>query len=263
MIYQGSKERLKKYILPLIQSCIDANGCATYVEPFVGGANMIDDIRCITRIGYDINYWIIKLLRYVAENPNISIAPHDCSFEHYKEVRDSFNKKDNRYSDEYKALIGYFASYGGRFYDGGYGRDAKGVRNMYQERLRYARNQAPKLKNISFLCGDYTKALIAPGDFVYCDPPYKGTKSYGNQAFDYNKFYDWVRQVSKNSYVLVSEFYMPEDFECVWSKSRKIMQKSDRLLAEDKIEKLYTLKDGKYYTWMNEAALKGEQNEQI
>lgn len=41
MIYQGSKARLIKDILPYIQNCIDSNKVNLYIEPFVGGANVI------------------------------------------------------------------------------------------------------------------------------------------------------------------------------------------------------------------------------
>lgn len=37
MVYQGSKSRIKKYILPIIQNCIYKNNVDTYIEPFVGG----------------------------------------------------------------------------------------------------------------------------------------------------------------------------------------------------------------------------------
>lgn len=53
MIYQGSKLKLRKYIAPVLQDCIDRHGVTEYVEPFVGGANMIDHIRCEKRYGSD------------------------------------------------------------------------------------------------------------------------------------------------------------------------------------------------------------------
>lgn len=49
MIYQGSKAKLRKYIVPVLQDCIDRHGVTEYVEPFVVGANIIDHIRCEMR----------------------------------------------------------------------------------------------------------------------------------------------------------------------------------------------------------------------
>ena len=57
MIYQGSKARLIKDILPYIQNCIDSNKVNLYIEPFVGGANVIQHItRRVTNYGKD-NLW--------------------------------------------------------------------------------------------------------------------------------------------------------------------------------------------------------------
>lgn len=41
MIYQGSKNRLTKYIVPILQSYIDKNKIETYIEPFVGGVMLL------------------------------------------------------------------------------------------------------------------------------------------------------------------------------------------------------------------------------
>ena len=37
MKYMGSKSRISKYIVPIIQKYIDENAIKTYIEPFVGG----------------------------------------------------------------------------------------------------------------------------------------------------------------------------------------------------------------------------------
>lgn len=46
MVYQGSKNKLAKYIVPIIQSYIDNNNVQAYIELFGGGANIIDKIKC-------------------------------------------------------------------------------------------------------------------------------------------------------------------------------------------------------------------------
>lgn len=48
----GSKNRITKYIVPIIQKYIDENNIQTYIEPFVGG-NVIDKVSCDIRIGSD------------------------------------------------------------------------------------------------------------------------------------------------------------------------------------------------------------------
>ena len=66
MKYMGSKNRLSKELVPIINSYIteDTKG---YIEPFVGGANVIDKIDCDNKIGRDIHPQLIALLSHVAE----------------------------------------------------------------------------------------------------------------------------------------------------------------------------------------------------
>ena len=241
MVYQGSKDRISKFIVPIIQKYIDDYCIKNYYEPFVGGANIIDKIICDNKFGSDNNEYLIKLLKYIQSDTQISIAPEDCSFDHYVEVRNTYNKNDNKFSDEYVALIGYCASYGGRFFDGGYGRDKTGKRNIYKERVLNLKEQAVNLKDINFNYKNYTS--INPNDYFEClfylDPPYKGTKMYSKQNIDYDQFYDWCRALSKNNIVIISEYDMPSDFKCIWSKERKVMQKSDRVSADKAVEKLF------------------------
>lgn len=61
MKYIGSKNKLAKELAPIIQSYItdETNG---YLEPFVGGANMIDKIAHKNKIGCDIHKELIALL---------------------------------------------------------------------------------------------------------------------------------------------------------------------------------------------------------
>lgn len=54
MQYVGSKNRISKELAPIIQSYITDETVA-YIEPFVGGANMIDKIKHPTKIGSDIH----------------------------------------------------------------------------------------------------------------------------------------------------------------------------------------------------------------
>lgn len=62
MKYMGSKSRIAKHIVPIIQQYIDDNNITTYIEPFVGGANVIDKIKCANRFGSDKNPYLIALL---------------------------------------------------------------------------------------------------------------------------------------------------------------------------------------------------------
>jgi len=52
MKYLGSKSKLAKEIVPILQNLIYKNNIKTYIEPFVGGFNVIDKIICENKILY-------------------------------------------------------------------------------------------------------------------------------------------------------------------------------------------------------------------
>lgn len=209
------------------------------------GGNVVDKIQCKNRIASDCNDNLIALLKYVQQDNTISIAPVDCDFEHYCDVRN--NQNTGKYSKEYVSLIGYCASYGGRYFDGGYGRDSKGGTSVYAKRIKNLKEQVPNLQNIDFSCKDYKEYLNKGirNALFYLDPPYKGTKQYSKQNIDYEEFYDFCRQISKNNIVVVSEYNMPNDFVCIWEKERKVLQKSDRTTGERTIEKMFMVANDK------------------
>ena len=241
MVYQGSKSRLAKELLPIIHRYITDYGIDTYIELMVGGANLIDKVDCPHKIGCDINPNLITLLQYVQSDPDISIAPDSCSFEHYKDVRE--NQHTGKYTPEYVSLIGYCASYAGRYFDGGYGRDKKGNRNIFHERVLNLKEQAKNLKGIDFRRCDYREFPIHEykNALFYLDPPYRDTKQYAKQQIDYDEFYNFCRELSKNNIVLISEYTMPSDFTCIWSKPVKVLQKSDRVEGDTAVEKLFVV----------------------
>ena len=246
MVYQGSKARLAKYIVPILQKYINENNIKLYYEPFCGGLNVIDKIDCECRIASDYNQDLITLLKYVQKDPNLSIAPEECSFEHYSDVRS--NRYTGKYPQEYVALIGYCASYGGRYFDGGYGRDSKGGRSIYTERLRNLKEQAKQMLNIDLYHRDYKDYLNTgiKNALIYCDPPYTGTKQYSKQKINYDEFYDFCRKMSEDNIVIISEYWMPDDFECIWEKERKVLQKSNRKVGDNAVEKLFIYKGVKH-----------------
>lgn len=239
MVYQGSKNRLAKFIVPILQKYIKENNIDTFIDCFCGGANIVDKIKCENRIASDCNEDLIALLKYAQSDKDLSIAPSECPFEHYADVRS--NKNTDKYTKEYVALIGYCASYGGRYFDGGYGRDAKGGRSIYTERVANLKEQAPHLKGIDFSCKDYKEYLNKgiKNALFYLDPPYKGTKQYSKQNINYDEFYDFCRELSKDNIVVISEYNMPDDFVCIWEKERKVLQKSDRVKGDSATERLF------------------------
>lgn len=235
--------------MPILQKYIEENNITTFIDCFCGGANIVDKVECETRIASDYNEDLIALLKYAQSDNDLSIAPSECSFEHYSDVR--ADKEHKLYSQEYRSLIGYCASYGGRYYDGGFARNSRSDdRNnstiKYRNNLNNLREQAPNLKGIEFSCRDYKDYLNMDikNALFYLDPPYRGTKQYSKQNIDYEEFYDFCRELSKDNTVVISEYNMPDDFTCIWEKERKVLQKSDRVTGEKAVEKLFICKGG-------------------
>ena len=239
MRYMGSKNRLSKDLVPIIQTYItkDVKG---YIEPFVGGANIIDKINCKNKIGYDIHKELIALLNYVKNNPEE--IPEVIYEDEYKNVKSNKEK----YEDWYVGLVGFCASFGAKYF-GGYARDSKDDTNGKWSRgaIKNIKKQSSNLKNIEFQCKDFREINDLNGYVIYCDPPYRNTTKYKTETFPYKEFYDWCRQMSKDNTVLISEYWMPDDFECIWKKESKVNFDSNRNSKDDKnkrIEKLFIIK---------------------
>jgi len=66
----GSKARIAKHIAPIINKYISDNQIKTYVEPFVGGANMIEHIECENKYGLDSNKYLIEFLKAIQSGWN-------------------------------------------------------------------------------------------------------------------------------------------------------------------------------------------------
>jgi len=85
MKYMGSKARHAKHILPIILK--DRKPDQWYVEPFVGGANVIDKVDG-KRIGADINPYVIAMLDALSKG---WVPPQQISKEvydiHRKEIK--------------------------------------------------------------------------------------------------------------------------------------------------------------------------------
>ena len=239
MNYMGSKASISYSIVPIIKKCLYCSGYTTYIEPFVGGANIIDKVRCDHKIGNDINRYLIELLRY-AQTREISDFPEDISYEEYCIARDKFNSC-NVTSEEYWYIgcVGFLASFNGRFFDGGFAKphysDGQ-YREPYKEHLRNLMKQ--NLSDIDFICSDYTSYKNVKRCLIYCDPPYENTKDYnGNKHFNSDEFWDFARKLSDSNIVLVSEQTAPKDFNEIWAQDvkRQINTSDEKFIVSEKL----------------------------
>lgn len=239
MKYMGSKSRIAKYIIPIIQQRIEDYNLKLYVEPFVGGGNVIDKVNCKKKIGCDKQKYLIALYQNMEK---IDQLPEFVTKEHYNEVKECWKTGSGKFEDWYIGMIGFLASYNGKFFDGGYAGVAYTkigtVRNYYDEAKRNLEKQIPHLKDIEWKCGDYRKTCSNLEDaLIYCDPPYKGTTQYGiSQDFNHEEFWDWCREMSAKNVVLVSEHAARDGFECVWHMPiKRTMDNKKRSTAVEKL----------------------------
>lgn len=217
----GSKARLSKDLAPIINEIIDQKQINTYIEPFVGGANMIEHIKCENKIGYDKHKYLIALLNAIKSGYK---PPEKISIEHYHEVKNSFKNQDGKYEDYYYGTIGFLGAFRGLFFDSQGCKDyiSQGrTRNNYVESRKNILKQYNSFQNIVFICKDYKNINIPSNSMVYCDPPYQNTSQKGyadKNEFDYDHYWGWVQELSQHNIVLCSEYNMPDDFICIWQK---------------------------------------------
>ena len=229
MKYMGSKNRIAKDILPIMLK--DRKERQYWVEPFVGGANMIDKVEG-NRIGADFNKYVIEGLLSIRDH--LDELPKDnteFTEEMYKQLR-----KDDSY--KHKGYASFQFSFGNKFM-GGYAKNNSNTDYVAQG-FRSALKQSPKLQGIDLIHCSYDELEIPSNSIIYCDPPYEGTTKYKDD-FNHTKFWQWCRDKSKEGHIVfISEYSAPEDFECIWSK--EIISTLNKNQKDKKTEKLFVYK---------------------
>ena len=87
------------------------------------------------------------------------------------------------------------------------------------EKLKKISKNVWKILNIT--TKSYEEVEIPENAVVYCDPPYKNTATYAEWGFNHDKFWDYIRKLSKTNKVFVSEYTAPDDFKVIYEFSQK------------------------------------------
>lgn len=236
MKYMGSKARLAKEVSPIINNLIKENNIQIYIEPFVGGANMIQHIECEKRVGSDSNEYLIAMWNAIKNNWS---PPSELSKDTYIEIKEN---KDS-YDKELVAVTGFCATYNAKWFGGYAGivnTKAGTQRNYYDEAIRNILKQKEFIQDVDFVNYDYKDFSNVENTLIYCDPPYANTTGYGfDKGFDHDEFWNWVRKVSEKNIVLVSEYNAPEDFKIIYEKT--LTTTLDKNSRKKDVERLFIL----------------------
>lgn len=221
MQYRGSKNKIASQLLPVILE--DRMPGQYYVEPFMGGGNMIDKVEGL-RIGNDLNYHLIEMWKALQ---NGWIPPDNISEEEYNYLKHTQDIED----PALVAFAGFCCSFSGKFFRG-FARDKDYVNYALRGKNALLK-QLPNMLSVNLFSIDYQALHIPPRSIIYCDPPYRGTEGYKmpikesdkeyrltglGVIFDHEIFWEWCRQKSREGHkVYISEYSAPDDFLCIKS----------------------------------------------
>jgi DNA adenine methylase len=226
----GSKNRIAKHILPIMLKEAEKHSITQWVEPFVGGANMIDKVpNTFNRIGADLNQHTIEAL--IAIRDLVDELPDGVSETEYKAMK-------GLPPEPISSWVRIACSYGGIF-ESKLAADKTSNRDYAKEAVRNAKKQSPLLKGVRLINGSYSDLGFDKPSLIYCDPPYQGTTGYKTGSFNHEAFFEWCVQKKQEGHVVfVSEYNAP--FECVWEGEIKTNFASSRKEATHvAVEKLF------------------------
>ena len=234
MEYMGSKNKIAKFIIPIMLK--NHKGSSNFYDLFCGGGNLIEKIPdTFKKFGNDKNNATILALKMIRNHLN-EIPIHNRLFTKtaYLKCKRDYQKKPNMLN----SYVGFAYSFGAKFYGGW--RNSKDNRDYVSESQRSAEKQSILLQNVILSNLSYEEVKLEPKSLIYCDIPYRDTTAYTTGIFDYDAFYDWCRNKSKEGYtVFVSEYEAPEDFKCIWQKEVKCLM--DKHGNNRRIEKLFLI----------------------
>lgn len=212
MKYMGSKARIAKRILPIILK--DRKEGQWYVEPFVGGANMIDKVDG-NRIGGEFNRYIAEMWKELVKGTKpLTITKGD-----YQNIK----ANPDNYPNWLVGWVGVACSYSGKWFGGFAGKTVTlcGDRDYQAEAHANLEKQLQNLCGVKFVHSSYDFLDMPSDSIIYCDPPYANTTKYKDE-FDHDKFWEWCREKVKEGHqVFISEYNAPNDFTCVWQQEVK------------------------------------------
>lgn len=210
--WSGSKRSQAGEIINYFPQEID-----TYYEPFVGGAAVLrrlmnSDIKVNHYVCSDLNNDLIDLWKEIKNRPNSVLF-------HYKKLWNELNKDEDRqrkrkyfefirerFNKEHNPLDFMFImrtttngmpryNHDGKF-NNSFHITRNGITPERLEKIVFEWSELLNYKHIEFLACSYEKINPKKDDFVYLDPPYANTKGMYYGCIDYEKLWEWLRNIS-------------------------------------------------------------------
>ena len=204
----------------------------TFISLFCGTCSIESKVKGFDNIiCNDKHEYLIELFKGVQSGYGL---PELITEEQYKYIRE--------HKDEDKILtgfVGFGCSFGGKWF-GGYARNKTNTNYALQSKKSLLKDMS-NLMTAQFTCQDYRDVIIPNNSIVYADPPYNNTTGYSKDKFNSDEFWEYMRVISKNNKVFISEQTAPNDFKCVWEKefTRTLDVNKDNQFKVS--EKLFTL----------------------
>lgn len=229
MRYMGGKSRISKNISEIINNEIDKNGQKYFVSLFCGSCSVEAKVNCDKKILNDKHPYLIEMWHGLQ---NGWTPPNIVTQEEYNYVKNHL--------DENKALsgfVGFGCSFGGKWF-GGFARDRRDY-DYCQGAKRSIMMGLQHLRDAEFICMDYKDVIIPDNSVVYADPPYYNATKYKTDDFNHEEFWEYMRYISKNNAVFISEQTAPDDFIPIWEKELKRILDCNKSNQFDVTEKLF------------------------
>lgn len=257
--YQGNKTRFMKILKPLIEANLDDD--MVYIEPFGGGMNSFTPINSAKKIANDVNEYNIALWKELKEKgfdgveaewskyfnilSNCEDKPEGENYLKakllYLDMKHDCLTNGGKYPKALLGFVAYSCSFGGSWWNGFVGYNERRGENYVKEAIAALKKHATSSVNMDkseFIHGNYDAIDVPDNAFIYCDPPYSGTKQYSTN-FDNDSFWEWCRDIineKDNVKILVSEYSAPSDFVCIW---KQVTQDKMGSNSQNKTEKLF------------------------
>lgn len=243
MQYMGGKFRQSKAIVEVLKPFINKD--TVYVEPFCGGmwsaARVARELHPGRMILNDINKPLMLLWEKCLKD-GCDWLPQYPTLEEYNKY-----KQEQPEDDPLTAYYGFGFSFGGAYYTS----YIKPGTSHNGDQVKSVKKKVDLIGqvNVDLHIGSYKDLIIPDNAVVYLDPPYEGrTKAHHFDKFDYDEFWEWVRQLSKRCVVFTSCFDCPTGFDTVYEWGDTVHRYTDGKretgYTDGTCEKLVKYKEG-------------------